>query len=50
MDKKDQQLLMEENDSIDNYFQCITSCSLGDEGIECLTACVQLHLKEESEI
>ncbi len=50
MDHKDQSLLINDNDAIDNYFQCITACSLGDEGIECLTECIQVHLKEESEV
>ncbi len=36
-------------DSIDSYFECITSCSLNDEDIECFTQCVSIHLKEEFE-
>ena len=31
----------------DLYYECITSCSLGDEGVECLTRCVEVHLKDE---
>ena len=39
----------EEVDAIDEYFECVTACSLGDEEIECLTQCVQVHLKTEDE-
>ncbi len=35
-------------DAIDSYFECVTACSLSDEGIECTTQCVETHLKEES--
>ncbi len=36
-----------ENDAIDEYFECITACSLGDDGIQCVTQCIEVHLKEE---
>ena len=36
-------------DAIDSYFECITSCSLDDEGLECYTKCVSIHLKEDFE-
>ena len=34
-------------DAIDSYFECITACSLSDEGIDCATECVSIHLNEE---
>ncbi len=34
-------------DAIDDYFECITACSLGDEGMTCITQCVEVHLKRE---
>tara|TARA_Y100001968_G_scaffold298007_1_gene307558 strand:+ start:15989 stop:16138 length:150 start_codon:yes stop_codon:yes gene_type:complete len=34
-------------DAIDSYFECITACSLDEEGIECTTRCLEIHLKEE---
>ena len=37
-----------EHDAIDEYFECITACSLGDDGIQCVTQCIEVHLKEES--
>ncbi|WP_320667821.1 hypothetical protein [Prochlorococcus sp. MIT 1307] len=40
--------LVEEVDNVDSYFECISSCSLDAEGVECVTRCVEVHLKEES--
>ena len=42
---KEQEISIEANDSIDSYFDCITSCSVGDEGSECITQCLEVHLK-----
>ncbi|KGG11911.1 MULTISPECIES: hypothetical protein [Prochlorococcus] len=39
--------LIDDMDSIDSYFECITACSLGDEGVECVTQCLEVHLKSE---
>ncbi len=36
-------------DAIDSYFECITACSITDEGLDCLTKCVEVHLKKEDE-
>ncbi len=38
---------VEDHDAIDSYFECITACSVDDEGVECITRCVERHLKEE---
>ncbi len=38
-----------EHDCIDEYFECITACSLDDEGIQCLTQCIDIHLKKDAE-
>ena len=35
------------NDDIDSYFECVTACSLEDKGIECITECIEVHLKKE---
>ena len=35
--------------AIEEYFACITACSLSDEGIHCLTQCIDVHLKKEGE-
>ena len=36
-----------ERDAIDEYFECITACSLDNEGMQCITQCVEVHLKNE---
>ena len=38
-----------EKDAIDEYFECITACSIGNEGMQCITQCVEVHLKNEIE-
>ena len=43
-------LTQEKGDSLDAYFECITSCSwVGGEDIECVTKCVEVHLKADSQ-
>ena len=37
-----------EHDAIDEYFECITACSLNDDGIHYITQCVDAHLKKEA--
>jgi len=32
-------------DSIDSYFECINECSIVDGHQECITRCVEIHLK-----
>ena len=34
-----------EIDSINSYFECITECSIGDGHQECITRCLEVHLK-----
>ncbi len=38
-----------EYDAIDEYFECISECSLTDDGIHCLTQCIDIHLKMEED-
>ncbi len=38
-----------ERDAIDDYFECITACSIDNEGMQCITQCVEVHLKKEIE-
>ena len=38
-----------EHDAIDDYFECINTCSIGDDGIHCLTQCIDIHLRKEEE-
>jgi len=38
----------EKRDQLDKYFECITACSwVGGEDVECVTRCVEVHLKDE---
>ena len=39
---------IEDKDSVDSYFECITACSIGDDEVDCVTKCVEVHLKEEN--
>ena len=34
-----------ERDAIDEYFECITACSIDNEGVQCITECVEIYLK-----
>ncbi|WP_320667512.1 hypothetical protein [Prochlorococcus sp. MIT 1307] len=37
----------DKRDPLDSYFECITACSwVGGEDVECVTRCVEVHLKE----
>ncbi len=46
---RDQASFVEDMDAVDSYFECITACSLGDEGVECVTKCLEVHLKSDGE-
>ena len=35
-------------DTIDSYFECISACSILDGHQECITRCVEFHLKGEN--
>lgn len=47
MAKIKSELLIAEKDPIDSYFECITECSVDKNGAECITRCVEVHLKRE---
>ena len=34
-----------ENDSINSYFECISECSIVNGHQECVTRCIEIHLK-----
>ena len=40
-------LQRDQTDAIDSYFECVTACSLDNDGVECVTRCVEVHLKSE---
>ena len=37
----------EQKDPIDSYFECVTACSIQEQEVECVTRCVEVHLKSE---
>ena len=37
-----------ENDSKNSYFECITQCNIVDGHQECITRCIEIHLKGEN--
>ena len=47
MAKSTRDLLLPEQDAIDSYFECITECSLDKNGTDCITRCIEVHLKRE---
>lgn len=49
MNKKNPYEAIQERDAIDSYFECVTACSLNEAGVECITNCVEVHLKKDLE-
>ena len=43
--KEDIDLKMKNSDALESFFECITSCSLNSEGVDCTTACYVKHLE-----
>tara|TARA_Y100001968_G_C19395012_1_gene737755 strand:- start:171 stop:326 length:156 start_codon:yes stop_codon:yes gene_type:complete len=37
----------EQEDAIDSYFECVTACSIDEQGSECVTRCMEVHLKAD---
>ncbi len=46
--KKDIYTNMRESDALENFFECITSCSINSEGVDCTTACYMKHLEPKN--
>ena len=36
---------IKDSDALESFFQCITSCSINSEGVDCTTACYVKHLE-----
>ena len=43
--KKDIYSNIKDSDALDSFFECITSCSINSEGIECVNSCYVRHLE-----
>ena len=46
--KKDIYSNIKNIDALESFFECITSCSINSEGIECTTACYTKHLEPKN--
>ncbi|ABX09348.1 Hypothetical protein P9211_14171 [Prochlorococcus marinus str. MIT 9211] len=47
--KRESISIVEDSDAIDSYFECITACAVGDDGGECITKCIEVHLKSQTD-
>ena len=36
---------IKDSDALESFFECITSCSINNEGVDCTTACYRKHLE-----
>ena len=43
--KKDIYSNIKDSDALEIFFECITSCSINSEGVDCTTACYVKHLE-----
>ena len=43
--KKDIYSNIKDTDALESFFECITSCSINSEGVDCTTACYTKHLE-----
>ena len=43
--KKEIYTNIREVDALESFFECITSCSINAEGVDCATACYAKHLE-----
>ena len=46
--KKDIYTNMKESDALESFFECITSCSINSEGVDCTTAYYTKHLEPKN--
>ena len=37
--------IFRDSDALESFFECITSCSINSEGVDCTTACYVKHLE-----
>ena len=46
--KKDIYSNIKDSDALESFFECITSCSINSEGVDCTTACYVKHLEPKN--
>ena len=39
---------IKDSDALESFFECITSCSINNEGVDCTTACYVKHLEPKN--
>ena len=39
---------IKDSDALESFFECITSCSINSEGVDCTTACYVKHLEKNN--
>ena len=39
---------IKDSDALESFFECITSCSINSEGVDCTTACYVKHLEPKN--
>ena len=39
---------IKDKDALESFFECITSCSINSEGVDCTTACYTKHLEPKN--
>ena len=39
---------IKDSDALESFFECITSCSINSEGVDCTTACYVKHLERKN--
>ena len=39
---------MKEYDALESFFECITSCSINSEGVDCTTACFMKNIEPKN--
>ena len=46
--KKDIYSNIKDTEALESFFECITSCSINAEGVDCTTACYIKHLEPKN--
>ena len=46
--KKDIYSNIKDSDALESFFECITSCSINSEGLDCTTTCYLEHLESKN--
>ena len=39
---------IKDSDALESFFECITSCSINSEGLDCTTECYVKHLESKN--